>query len=151
MRVNVKFGVNLAEQYCVKLMNRAHQSVRRRPLVKNLWEVAEKVNQRVNRVLTHGEGLCFLSGYLSVPITGFLSLHTKWPDHNISYESLRSGWSARGKKGWNFGSWYNDFNRYLKIPEHSVWWILATHRRSLPPACSAGSSCCQACHEVAPT
>ena len=36
VRVNVKFGVNLAEQYCVELMNRAHQSVRRRPLVKNL-------------------------------------------------------------------------------------------------------------------
>ena len=66
-------------------------------------------------MLIHGEGLCFLSGYLSVPVTGFLSLHTRWPDQNVSYESLRPGCSARGKKGWNLGSCCNDFNHSKKF------------------------------------
>lgn len=67
--MNVKLGVNLAEQCCVliqftELMKGVHQPMRRRPLVKNFSEDAEKVNQRVERVLTHGERLCFLSRYL---------------------------------------------------------------------------------------
>lgn len=150
MRVNVKFGVNLAEHYCVELMNRAHQSVRRRPLVKTLWEVAEKVTQRVNRMLIHGEGLCFLSGYLSVPVTGFLSLHTRWPDQNVSYESLRPGCSARGKKGWNLGSCCNDFNhskKFQKALSGEFWQHidLPSHLPALPVQAAV-----RFCHEVAP-